>query len=505
MATHAKNNDDRTAVQAAEKAASLASQYVGVVHQTRLRLLQRRIDAVPTEIMLEIFKQLGSTALSSCSKVCQRWRNLIQGNPNLWLQQVLLKGSICEIMNQWSWIRKRQTGIFFVISLQTMLREDHFRDPDHSSTAADYDYNEYHAEISNYWIKEFLDVFPFKTLKHLKHCSDSSSADLALWKAIEKCEKLESLHFSSTSMRDDVKEFVSLTRIEPISTRMPIASCHIRDLQLAIPYIDWKGGNNIGLNVQQAQRLNLKMNLSSSVVERMLIAAAGTLEGLQICGCHQGVIGTGNDARLNTISLPLLRTFSLIPSIFDEPSHGDDLERSLEKKSLALNIEAPNVVALKIEGFVLWDRILFESCCTRLEEVYIDLSNHNVAFVYEGINKLFSCVKLTLKTTNPLHSILTCGIQHPFAKNIKTGCKAAIEAMVQLKSLTLIDDEVINGQALLLFIEYKAQIGNPLEQLIVQGCNQVRGQALDALKEAKVEFGYSETSDEDPIIFRIMT
>lgn len=192
--------------------------------------------------------------------------------------------------------------------------------------------------------------------------------------------------------------------------------------------------------------------------------------------------------------LPHLHTFSAVSdtTINTVGESEKELEWSSKTTRVSYKLHAPNVRSLTVQGYLGWDQVLFDSCSSKLEEVYIDLSNHNVEQVYDGgISSLRACKKLTLRTIFSLHSIMGQSILHPFAGYYDEESETPAKNLIKLEELILIRDENINGHALLKFVRYKTKIGAPLLKLVVKECPQVRGNTIVTLqreiKECTVE------------------
>lgn len=267
---------------AAKEAESLALHYAKGMHRTQKNISQNIFASTPNEILLEVFRYLGSRDLYTISSVCRRWKALVKNNPTLWLHQVELKGTFRSIAKQWTYVQKRQLSNNGPISLdlrhdelKTFLIED--EDPRYED-----DWDLYHTECEHWFVRKFSAIFPFQDLLHLRYKGTCNMTDHHLWRALKDCQKLKTLIFASSAEEDD-GGYGWEGDLESLPNDSAIMQCQLEHLELDSEIeVDLSG-----LQMYSLRILKVMTTMGVDAVHRCIQSASSTLQELHLSAFRQ--------------------------------------------------------------------------------------------------------------------------------------------------------------------------------------------------------------------------
>lgn len=447
-----------------------------------VRRLEKATNAVSDDVLYEIFSQLGTLDLINASQVCHQWR-LVSTAPILWLNRVELRGTFQQIDRQWSIIKSNSREG----SLVTDLCVHHAK---RNMCATQDDMEE------NWWKGSFLKSFPFKTVETIHYYGVADAVDLFFWTSLIKCEKLQRLFF-----RSRFNAYYSIPNSEDLCSfnfKWEMNS-KLRYLEIDYDY-DYHTDH---LPFQHLETLIFKIIRLPSEVRGYLRSASDTLIELQIWGVNhndvdedtiQGEGDSGSEFAYTAdspIYMPRLQIFRAIYIDTDRSRDWDQRETMLRGMTkVSYDIEAPNVTEMVYDRFLGWDQVLFESCHLRLRKVSWEVNDYNLMHMYKAIEHLPACEELCIKmATSYRHHWpnLWLGERPDGPSIVRSLC------LPKLKTLAIIDDNIIDGDELIRLVEHKRSNANHtlLSTLSLKDCYRIRNDAVVKLRKLVQDVDYT--------------
>lgn len=442
------------------------------------------------DALCEVLQYTSTLDLIACSAVCRQWRNITTSTSSLWRKkEIQLKGTLKQIDSQWRTIWQHlDDGQQYTISIQHSDRNE-------CTTA---------AEIDRYWTTaSLLSTFPFELATSIRYSGVSNYIDQYFWKAIERCTVLDTLQYRSRQSRFEYSPAPAFW-----SEDSPITKCRLSHLELDSDYSQ----HFSILPAKYLDTLILKMVVQVDDLEWYLGEVADSLETLQIGAVEHRfnddqyrlsieerlwIDENASEASYDCnehreINLAKLKSFRAINDDPHRTRRVDESEKSMDGMTrVTFNIIAPHVEELTYHHYLGWDKTLFDSCKGNLRVLYLEVNDHNLTDVYEAMDEILNCEELTIKMAVSGSRLWPNLWRGP--RPISGMDASRIVSLPKLHTLSILDDNMIEGDELIRFVKAKRDLkgSQALMKLTLKDCFRVSDEAIALLQDLVPRCSYA--------------
>jgi hypothetical protein len=452
---------------ALSEAASLATQSLVDLSSYIKSLQASPIDTLPIEILAHIFDFLDIPDLATCTKTCQRWKQVTSTNSQIWRKPIVLRGLLIRAEIKWKAFCKVSGGQTPHLTLN--LSRDEGQD------------------MFKIWESSTLrTTFPSKSLTHFEYSGQDLHMDEQIWTCVKSCSKLKVFRWKSV-MHDRDEDWYVDRQVRGT----PLANCRLEEVRMEDPtpaIVD----QEFSVMLSQVKRLYLLMYMLSPRLWQVLMAVRHTVQELHITGtCNNDNRIDGNITRSDhqqeasaiarriPIEMKQVTSFS---TLWDDERDATYIQPPL-RHLLAL----PQVAKAILRGDVVkWvDIANFQENLTHFECHINQLSDVNEV----DLNLFFlpNCESL----------ILTCKCQAAMTRfwRAMQEEEEVLRILPRLKHLKIAGDSLSFEIAdIISFVKFKSSIGYPMETLHIYKSSRLDHESLIWLRSAVPDFLYSQSN-----------